>query len=113
MVSFLLGQRANTIGEVQRLGKVREAKDSLEPLDAVAFDQRPFRDLRLELPNVGLGHARRVAPAGATPFINQSACQRRLNVDPPMCEIAEAKLTHASAADQGEREGDLPPRRSV
>ena len=57
MVPLLLGQRANTIGEIQRFGKVREAKDSLEPLYSVAFDERPFRNLRLEFPNVVRGHA--------------------------------------------------------
>jgi hypothetical protein len=50
--------RANTIGKIQRFSKVREAKDSLQPLDIIAFGQRPFRNLRLEFLNLDLGHAR-------------------------------------------------------
>ena len=43
----------------------------------------------------------------------EGRCQRRLNVDPLPQEIAEVKLTRHGFSEQGEREGDLPPRHSV
>ena len=35
--------------------------------------------------------------------------QRRWNVDPPIREIAEIKLTRCGASEQGEREGEPSP----
>ena len=54
------------------------------------------------------------APALAGAAVQSAgACQRRLNLDPPFREGCRNETDPPSAAEQGEREGDLPPRRSV
>ena len=50
MMSLILGQSANTIRKSKRLSKVREAKCSLEPWDAVTLVQRSIRLFGASIP---------------------------------------------------------------
>src|SRR6266851_84943 len=73
MMSFLLGQSANTIRKSQRLSKIREAKCPLEPWDAVTLVQSPFGYLGLQFPNIRIRYSRRVAPTSCALFASQFA----------------------------------------
>jgi hypothetical protein len=48
----------------------------------------------------------------AREHLSRPVCQRRLNLDPLAQGVTEVKLIPDSHAEQGEREGDLPTRRS-
>ena len=79
MMSFHLGQCANTIRKSQRLGKIREAKCSLEPCDAVTLVESPFDYLGLQFPNIRIRYPGRVAPTGCTLFVSQFAYEFTCN----------------------------------
>src|SRR5712692_6951859 len=83
MMSRLLGEGANAVGEGQRVGEVREVEDSLEPGDAVALQQLPGGDFAPELRDLRLGHLRRVTAAGDTPFGGQRAHRAHLSSPDP------------------------------
>src|SRR5207244_4704566 len=64
VVTFVLGERADSVRERERLREIVEREDPAQPLDAVDLEEFPVRDLRQELGDLRVGHRRRVAPAG-------------------------------------------------
>ena len=68
MMTLLLGEGTNPVGEGQRVGEARDVEDPLEPGDAVVLQQVPVGDLGPEFRDLRRGHPGRVATAGDAPF---------------------------------------------
>src|SRR5580700_8145517 len=95
MMAFLFGQSADAVRETQRFRKICEAIYPLESLDSLPFQQCPFRNLRLQLADLRLGHAGGIATTGCALFIRErvhsdgykrlfpSPAQRKRNVQHP------------------------------
>src|SRR5262249_13494870 len=64
MVPFLLGDRADSIRELERLREVVEFEYTAQPLHAVDLDELPVRTLRLQLGDLFISHRRRATSAG-------------------------------------------------
>jgi hypothetical protein len=77
MMTFLLRQCANSIRKIQGIGKIRETKDPLQPLDSLTFYQGPVGNLRPKFANLRLSDSRSVAAAGYTLFIRKCAHNSR------------------------------------
>ena len=70
-MSLRLGEFTDPIGEGQRLGEVAEAKNSLQPLDAIAFHDFPIRDLRVIRHHLRVADGRFARTAGDALLPNQ------------------------------------------
>src|SRR6516165_1630461 len=72
-MAFLLGERANAVGKLQCLGKIREPKDPLKPLDSVSLHQSPFGCLGLKFGDFRLADSGSIAAARYTFFAGECA----------------------------------------
>src|SRR5215469_18811429 len=72
-MTFLLGECAHAVRKLQCLGKIREAKDPLQPLDSFSLNQGPFGYLGLKLSDFRLGGSGSIAAARYTFFSSECA----------------------------------------
>lgn len=63
VVALRFGKRADLVGELKGLGEILQAKDALELAHAVALDDLPLGNLRLELGDFLIGNLWRIGPA--------------------------------------------------
>src|SRR5262249_12018848 len=73
VVTLLLGEGADPVGEGQRIGEVGEVEDALKPSYSITLQYLPARDLSHKFRDLRRSHPRRVAAASDTPFGRQCA----------------------------------------
>jgi len=106
VVTLPLGEGADPVREAQRVAKVREMEDALEPGDPITLKQLPVWDVMPKLGDLRLGHAGRVAAAGHTLFARQGAHGNHLSSLTTMTsEKAEQIISKPPACDQSTTAG--------
>jgi hypothetical protein len=73
----LFGDAAYLVGESQRSHEIFEWENSLQPLHALTFDNRPLRELAHQLLSLSSRHLRRIGAAGLTLFVGKHANRNR------------------------------------